>query len=179
MPVAAGAIETATFGLDVVEATPDGRLHITTRAGRTATGSLRLFNKTDAPLSVKLTVSPATVHPDGRAELGGADTAVGWVDLPPQPVTLGPAESRTLEIEVRAPRKLPAGRAVVAIVAEPEVAPGAEAPAVLQRVAITTLLEPDQQSLVASLGWYPWLALALLAAVVAWTIQRTGRRTQD
>lgn len=174
----ASAIETAAFGLDVVKPSPDGRLHITTRAGATSTGQLRLFNKTDAPLTIALTVSPATVDAGGQASLGGDATPVKWIELPSK-VALEPRQSQLIEVKVRAPRKLPAKDAAVAVVAEPELAAAGDAPAVLERVAVTTLLEPDEGSLIASLGWYPWLALALLLAVAAWTAKRARSRRRS
>lgn len=177
MPAAAAAIETTTFGLDVVEPTPDGRLHITLEAGERSTGRLRLFNKTDGPLAIKLSVSPATVDAAGTAQLGGDATAVEWVEVPAEPVALAPRQQQVVEVVVDAPDELPAERATVAIVAEPAAVAGGQAPAVLQRVAVTTLLEPGQKKgVIASLGWWPWVALALLVAVAAWTVRRTSRR---
>lgn len=171
----AAAIETTTFGLDVVDPTADGRLHIPIKAGETSSGQLRLFNKTDGPLTIALSVSPAQVDGEGSASLGGDATAVAWVELSEVQVALAPREERTIDVRVQAPRQLPAERAVVAIVAEPQAA--GDAPAVVQRVAVTTLLEPDKGSLVASLGWYPWLAALLLAIVVALTLFRARYAT--
>lgn len=171
----AAAIETTTFGLDVVEPSADGRLHIPIKAGETSSGELRLFNKTDAPLTIALSVSPAQVDDEGSASLGGDATPVGWVELSEDQVALAPREERRIDVRVQAPRQLPGERAVVAIVAEPQAA--GDAPAVVQRVAVTTLLEPDKDSLVASLGWYPWLAALLLAIVVALALYRARYAT--
>ncbi len=178
MPAAAAAIETTTFGLDVVTPSPDGRLHITTRAGTTSTGQLRLFNKTDAPLALTLSVSPATVAADGQASLGGDTEPVSWIELPASPLTLAPGATRIIDVRVNAPRTLSSDRMAVAVVAEPALSPAGEAPAVLQRVAMTTLLEPDDESLIASLGAYPWLALALLlvVALLLAAVARNRRR---
>ncbi len=169
------AIETTSFGLDITEPASDGRLHIPTKAGETTSGKLRLFNKTDASLTIKLTVSPATVAADGTSSLGGDDTPVGWIDVERR-VSLAPRQEKVIEVRVHAPRRLPKVGASVAIVAEPELSPTGTAPAVLQRVAMTTLLEPDKASLIASLGWYPWLAVVLLAGVAAATLWRARAR---
>ncbi len=172
----AAAIETTTFGLDVVTPSTDGRLHIATRAGETSTGRLRLFNKTDAPLAITLSVSPATVAADGQASLGGDAEPVSWIELPDSPVTVAPGATRILDVRVNAPDRLSPERRAVAIVAEPALSPAGEAPAVLQRVAMTTFLEPDEKSLIASLGAYPWLALALLLVVALFLIAVARKR---
>lgn len=172
----ARAIETATFGLDVAERTEDARLHIPIAAGKTSTGRVLVWNKQTAPLTLRLSVSPATVEGDGPLALGGNDTEpVAWVEPEPEEVELGPEERRVVTIEVHAPRKLDSRTRTVAIVAEPTFRDG-ETPAVLQRLALTTFLEPDERSLVASLGPFPWIALAVLLVVVTAVVRASAQR---
>jgi hypothetical protein len=174
----AGAIETTSFGLDVAEPTDDGRLHLELRAGETTTGAVKVWNKTDAPIALQLTVVAAQIAEDGTVSLGGDDAAVGWVDLEPARVELPAGGERLVAVEVKAPRKLSGEVRAVAIQAEPAADPGAgEQPAVIQRLALTTYLEPDEDSLIASLGPYPWIALAILVAVVAATVRSRRKRT--
>jgi hypothetical protein len=168
-----GAIETETFGLDVASRTDDARLHIPVEAGRTTSGQVLVWNKEAMPLTLRLSVLPATVDADGRAKLGGDDLeAVGWIAIDEE-VELEAEERRTVDVEVRAPRKLDRAVRTVAIVAEPAVE--GEQPAIVQRLALTTYLEPDEDSLIASLGPFPWIALAVLL-VVATALVRSGVR---
>jgi len=161
--VPTGAIETGSFGLDVARGTPDGRLHIPVRAGRTTTGSVQLWNKTSAPIDLRLSVAPATVDATGAASMGGDAAPVAWVKTP-SPVHLAADERRSVDIEVHGPRHRLAKSATVAIVAEPA-APPADA-AVIERVALTTFLEPTSDKAPTVLGVLPWVAAALLVAVV-------------
>lgn len=169
----AGAIETNTFGIDVVQRDPEGRLRIAIKAGEDSTGRLRVWNKHDAPLVLRLSIVPAQVASDGTASFGGDTSPVEWVDVPNR-VELGPGATREVTVEVAAPRELDGDTKTVAVLAEPEVI--GDAPAVLQRLAVTTYLVPDRGSLIASLGWLPWLALALMLAVGGGAGYRVRRR---
>lgn len=170
------AIETATFGLDVAEESDDARLHIAISAGRTSTGTILVWNKQETALRLRLSVSPAVVDGAGSVSLGGDDAApVEWVDID-EAVELGPQERRRITVEVRAPRKLEARTRTVAIVAEPAAVEGEAAPAVLQRLALTTYLEPDEDSLIAGLGPFPWIALAVLLVVATALVRSSIRR---
>jgi len=174
-----GAIETATFGLDVAEESEDGRLHISVAAGTTARRDVLLWNKRPEPLRLRLSVAPAVVDGTGRAALGGTDIEpVEWVEVP-ETVDLRPEERRRVTIEVRAPRKIDAATRSVAIVAEPVAAEGSQPPAVVERLALTTYLEPDEGSLIASLGPFPWIALAVLVVVGALALRAAARRRRD
>lgn len=169
----AGAIETATFGIDVATPTPDGRLHIPITAGSSNRAELRVFNKSDAPLALQLSVAPAIVDETGSSSVGGDDEAAGWAAVEPSRVDLGPGEERRVAVVVAAPDRLSGEIHTIAVVAEP--AAGAERPAVLQRLAVTVFLEPDGPSFVERLGWWPWLGGLLLAAVIAATAARRNR----
>lgn len=178
-----GAIETATFGLDVAEASEDARLHIPIAAGETSRRDILVWNKQPTPLRLRLSIAPAVVDKAGKATLGGDDSApVDWVDVP-QTVGLAPQERRRVTVEVRAPRKIEPRTRSVAVIAEPAAAEGADAPAVLQRLALTTFLEPQEGSFVASLGPFPWIALGILllvgAAVARWLLERRGSASRS
>jgi hypothetical protein len=175
----ADAIETTTFGIDVVEAADDQRLHIPVRAGERSTAEVRVWNKQDTPLSLELSVAAARVDANGQASLGGDDEPVEWVSLEPATVELGPRAERKIEVRVDAPRRLDGKTKVVAVLAQPSTDPGSDPPAVLQRLAITTFLEPDEDSLIASLGPFPWIAGGVLLVVVIWLARRTSGRTDD
>lgn len=176
MSAPSGAIETETFGLDVAARSDDARLHIPVAAGTTATGEILVWNKTDATIRLRLSVAPAIVDTGGKVSLGGDDEdPVGWVEVEDE-VELGPRERRTVEVSVRAPRKLEGRTRTVAIIAEPATIVGEAPPAVLQRLALTTYLEPDEDSLIASLGPFPWIALAVLLVVATALVRSALRR---
>lgn len=171
----AASIETATFGIDIVErdAEGEGRLRVPIEAGKTTNGELRVWSKHDEPLTLRLSVMPARVAEDGTASLGGDPEPAGWVDVPSR-VELGAGEEQRVTVAVSAPRQLTAATKTVAVVAEAE-AKG-DAPAVLQRLAVTTYLVPDRESLIASLGWLPWIAVGLLLAVGVAAVGRARAR---
>ena len=173
--VAVGAIETATYGLDVADDSEDGRLHITVKAGEATSGRARVWNKSDAPLALQLQVVPARADDAGNVSLGGDGEGVAWVELEPDRVELAAGAERVVEVRVRAPRKLDAATRIVAVQVEPAASGTGTQPAVVQRLALTTYLEPDEDSLIASLGALPWVALGLLLVVVG-AVVRTGRR---
>lgn len=169
------AIETTTFGIDAAERTSDGRLHIEVRAGERTSGKLRIWNKSAEPIQLRLGVVAATVDANGAASLGGDDEAVGWVTVEPDEVTLGGSEEATVDVSVDAPRRLDSETKTVAVVAEPAPVEGA-APPVIERLAITTFLEPDEESLIASLGPFPWIAGVVLLLAVILLARRMNRR---
>jgi hypothetical protein len=169
----AAAIETETFGIDVVESDPEGRLHIAVRAGETSSGQLRVWNNHDTPLVLRLSVVPAEVAPDGTASFGGDAEPVAWVEVPTL-VELAPGEERKVTVSVSPPRRLDAETKTVAVLAEPEIT--GDAPAVLQRLAVTTYLVPEKGSLIAGLGWLPWVASAALVVVAGFGARHLARR---
>lgn len=171
-----GALETTSYGLDVVETTEDGRLRIAIAAGRTTSGRLRVWNKEQRPLTLRFSVVPATVDPSGAASLGGDDEPVGWVEVPDE-VRLAPGGRTEVLVRVDAPRRLDGETRTVAVVAEPALV-GDEPPAVVQRLAVTTYLVPEAGSLVAELGPIVWVALGVLVSVtVALVVVRRRRRS--
>lgn len=170
------AIETTSFGIDVAEESEDGRLHIQIKAGESTTGRLRVWNKQTTPLTLVLSVFPARVDDNGQATLGGEEEeATEWVVVEPSRVELDPGASQTIEVRVDAPRKLDGDVRTVAVLAQPDADTG-QAPAVLQRLAVTTFLEPDQDSLIASLGPFPWIAAAVLLVVAVLLARRMASR---
>ena len=160
------AIETTQFGIDVAEESDDGRLHIAIKAGAASTGTVRVWNKTSEAIRLQLSIVAATVDENGSARLGGDDEAVSWAKVDPDEVELGPNADATVTVEVDAPRRLDGDTKTIAVLAEPAAVDG-KPPAVLQRLAITTYLEPDEDSLIASLGPFPWIAAGVLVIVLA------------
>lgn len=175
---AASAIETATFGIDAANGrTQGGKLEVALRAGRTTEGSVRVWNKTDTPITLQLSVAPVQVDAAGAPSLGGDPTPTTWVDIDGDTVALDSREEKVVRFEVRAPRSIDPGVKTLAIVAER--APEAGAPAaVVERVAVTAYLRPEG-SLIASLGWFPWLALALLLLAIGLLGKRFVRRGRE
>ena len=171
-----GAIETSTYGLDVAGDSEDGRLHLALRAGETTSGRARVWNKTDAPLVLALTIVPARVDGAGKVSLGGDGEGVDWVEVSPARVELAPGAERTVVVRVDAPRKLEADTLVVALQVEPAMSAAGAPPAVLQRLALTTYLEPDEDSLIASLGPFPWIAVGALVVAGAALVRSVLRR---
>lgn len=171
------AIETTSFGIDVATRSDDQRLHIPVRAGETSTGELRVWNKQDTPLRLAFSVAPARVDDEGRASLGGDEPAVEWLSIEPASLELDAGAERIVEVRVHGPRKLEVGKRTVAVLAQPAV--DGDAPAVLQRLAITTFLEPDEDSLIASLGVFPWIAAAILLLSIALLARRVRSKRPE
>ena len=171
-----GAIETESFGLDVAERSEDGRLHLALRAGDTTTGKVKVWNKRSEPTVLQLSVVPAQIDGSGTVSLGGDGAGVDWVTLERTEVELAGNAERVIEVRAKAPRKLDDRVLAVAIQVEPGRAVDAAQPAVVQRLALTTYLEPDEDSLIASLGPFPWIALGGLAVVVTALVRNALRR---
>ena len=182
---AAGAIETRQFGIEPVpNGGPRSSFRLDVRAGETTTDTLRIWNKTDAPLRVRLTVVPATLD-SGEAELGGDGAAVDWVDMRSPIVDLPPSGERRVAFEVKAPHKLSGEVETVALMAEPVAAPGQPAPAVLERVAVMAYFSPAEGAPLTAAdpggaSWLgdllPWVATALLVIVAASAVRRARRQ---
>lgn len=177
----AGAIETESYGLDVVQRTEDGRLHLEVKAGKTTRGQVRVWNKSAQPITLQLSVAPAQIGDGGAVSLGGDGKGVDWVELKPTRVELAGGGEKIVAVAVRPPRKIDGTERAVAIQVEPAVTAGGQQPAVVQRLALTTYLEPDKGSLIASLGPFPWIALAILVLVAAGlarqAVARRGKAT--
>jgi hypothetical protein len=180
----AGAIETSSYGLDVVQRTDDGRLHVAVKAGETTTGQVRVWNKEQQPITLQLSVAPAQVDKGGTVSLGGDGEGVDWVTLSPARVELAAGADQVVAVRVRPPRKIEGGQdRVVAVQVEPAASATGDQPAVVQRLALTTYLEPDSGSLIASLGPFPWIALAVLVLVAVLVgrnaVKRRGAPTRE
>ena len=162
----AGAIETGELGIEPVPAgRPRQSFHETIRPGRITRDAVRVFNKTSRPITVRLWVEQASIDGEGQARLGGGGGAAGWVGMPTGALELAPRSARSVPFEVRAPRELPPGGALVAIMAE-AVPEDPRRLAVLQRLAVIAYLEPAHGAPLRSpLGWPLVLAAALLGVV--------------
>jgi hypothetical protein len=172
---AAHAIETSEFG--VAPSGPRQHLNVDIHPGRTTTDSVRVWNKTDHPVTVHLSVVGASVN--GPVQLGGNGGAASWVRLSRDQLTLAPKATEVVSFSVHAPRELPAATSTAAVVAEPVVA-GQGAVSVVQRVAVMAYFAvPTGSPLRAALGWLGWSALAALVLVVLYAlapVRGGGRR---
>jgi hypothetical protein len=171
---AAHAIETASFGL-----APGGRdqhrtsLHEEVKPGDRVDDAVRLWNKTDKPLTLALSVQGASLDAGGSVKLGGTGGASGWVRLGQSSVTLAPGASASVPLVVQAPRTMPSGTATAAVVAEPAGSGGA----VVQRVALMVYVSaPSGSPLRAALGWIVWIAVALVVLVAGWALRAQWSR---
>src|SRR5581483_5842358 len=112
----AHAIETAEFGV----APTDGRQHLKeeVRPGRTTTDSVRVWNKTDHPVSVRLSVVGASLDGTGAGSvrLGGTGGAMSWVRISQPAIDLAPHAGQIVSFSVHAPRELPPGTSTAALV---------------------------------------------------------------
>lgn len=163
-----GAIETESFGLTPGGSSGRTALHESVRPGRSVRDSVRVWNKTDKPITVRLDVQGATLSPSGEVSLGGNAGATGWVSLESSLVSLPARASVEVPVVVRAPRTMPSGTSTAAVVAQLQ-AEGAGNVAVVQRVALMVYASaPSGSSLRAALGWIAWVAVALLVLVVVY-----------
>ncbi|HUQ40162.1 MAG TPA: hypothetical protein VM030_08380 [Acidimicrobiales bacterium] len=161
----AGAIETSQFGIDPV-ATPGqeaDRISPEVRAGKETTGAVRVWNKTDKPVDLRMWAAPASFDRAGVVSLGGDGEASAWVEVPGA-VHLGPKESRQVTVTVTGPRHVSPGTKPVALMAE--VTSSGSAPAVLQRLAVVAYLRPAGPSSAALPRALVALAVLLLLAAV-------------
>lgn len=172
--VPAAASQTEQFG---IAAAQSERLEVTVEAGRTSQTAVRVWNRTDAPLTVGLDVYPATVT-DAGATLQGSREPVGWVELAARQVTLPPNGSRDVGVEVTGPDMLEQGEHTVAIVAQVLPVPGVAAQ-VVERLAPILYLHAEPGTAPAQgLGPIPWFA-GLLAAAAAGATAARAKRDQD
>ncbi|HZQ29126.1 MAG TPA: hypothetical protein VFA94_15620 [Acidimicrobiales bacterium] len=172
----AHAIETAEFGV----APTDGRQHLKeeVRPGRTTTDSVRVWNKTDHPVSVRLSVVGASLDGTGAGSvrLGGTGGAMSWVRISQPAIDLAPHAGQIVSFSVHAPRELPPGTSTAALVAEPILPIGQQPAAVVQRVAVMAYFAaPAGSSLTAALGWLAWVAAAALALVLVYALAPVRR----
>lgn len=175
---AASAIETASFGLEPAGSADRTALHPRVKPGAKAEDAVRIWNKTDKPLVVRLQVQGAAIAEGGQVSLGGNGGAAQWISLGQDRVELAPAASVDVPLVLRAPRNMPEGETTAAIVAEVEPVGGSSNVAVVQRVALMVYASaPAGSSLRASLGWALWLAAGLLLGVAVYAMAlRTRRR---
>lgn len=164
-----GAIETGSFGLAPAGSEDRTALHESVPPGSTSRDSVRLWNKTDAPITVRLEVQGAALSSSGQVSLGGNEGAAKWVSLESTRVALPARGAVEVPVVVRTPRTMPAGRSTAAVVAQLETDGAGGNVAVVQRVALMTYVTaPAGSALRAALGWIAWVAVALLAVVVVY-----------
>jgi hypothetical protein len=167
----ASAIETASFGLGPAGPATRTALHPEIKPGSRVDDAVRLWNKTDMPVVVRLQVQGAALDAGGQVSLGGNGGAAQWISLGQDRVELAPRASVEVPVVLRAPRNMPDGETTAAIVAEVEPAGGSSNVAVVQRVALMVYASaPEGSSLRASLGWVLWFAVALLLGVAVYAV---------
>ncbi|MGI8794049.1 MAG: hypothetical protein ACR2H3_12910 [Acidimicrobiales bacterium] len=165
---AAQAIETATWGItpsDDQGIPTQSAFRLELRPGATTVAYLVAWNKTDVPIVLEFAATAAEII-DGEAALGGAGVGVSWIHFPQAKITLAGGDRQAVAFEVRAPSTLPGEGAAFAVVAQPS-SSAADAPAVLERLAVMAYLSPGDPSTLSlpGLGILPWLAGALLVLV--------------
>lgn len=169
---AAQAIETATFGLTPAGGAGRTALHESVRPAHGVVDGVRLFNKTTTPVTVHLTVEPASIV-NGEVRLGQDGGAAAWVKVGQSTVTLPARGDVVVPVNVAAPRTMPGGTSTAAVVAEAQ----SNGAAVVQRVALMVYVKtPPHSPLKAGLGWVAWIAAVLLGAVVVYAVSGRGRR---
>jgi hypothetical protein len=167
----AGAIETASFGMAPAGDHNRTALHEEVRPGRSVEDGVRIWNKTDEPVTVALAVQGAMIDSKGKVSLGGNEGAVSWVRLSTSRITLAPRGSAVVPVSVHAPRNLPRAEATAAVMAE-RVSAGAADVAVVQRVALMVYVKaPAGSPLRAALGWIAAVAVGLLVVVMAYGLR--------
>lgn len=175
----AHAIETKDVGLEPVPTGDDGgrqSLRVEIIPGREATDAVRVWNKTDRPLTVDLLATAAKKAGDGSVSLGGDAAPASWIDVEHGRITLPPKGERVIAITVRPPEALPALETTAAIMVQP-VSDAAAPPAILQRVAVMTYLSASSLHAPPATGTRlpVWLiVIAVLLAVAAAAL--AGRR---
>ena len=171
----AQAIETRTFGMEPQhEAGSEGQrtsYRIELRAGEPAAEALRIWNKTEQPMSLKMSAVAASLDERGKVTLGGASGVASWFAFDPQTLQLAPKESRIVHFEVRAPRTLESGDVAAAVVVEPVRGSGGGV-AVVERLATMVYVSAVAGS--AGIGWkIPALVvlslITIAGAVATWT----------
>jgi hypothetical protein len=171
---AAHAIETSEFG--VAPTGPRQHLNVSVRPGHTSTDSVRVWNKTDHPVTLRISVVGASVN--GPVQLGGNGGGASWVRLSRDQVTLPPKATDVVSFSVHAPRQLPPDTSTAAVVVEPVVA-GQGSVSVVQRVAVMAYFAaPAGSPLRAALGWLGWAALAALVLVVLYAVAPVRRQAR-
>lgn len=168
----AWGLESATFGMEphpaIVGGNPRQAFHVELRAGGEKRDQLKLFNKTDRPLTLRIYAAEAVEGADGAISVGMEPSSSGpasWLRLDRETIKLGPKQSTTVGFSVRAPRQFPAGDEFIAALAvEPARDPSEPGVAVIQRLATVVWVRPT--TALAEIAGNPlvWVALALLIA---------------
>lgn len=173
---AAHAIETASFGLAPAGGQARTALHEDVRPGGRVDDAVRVWNKTDQPVTLAVSVQGASLGADGKVSLGGTGGASPWVRVGMRSVTVQPRGSVDVPVVVETPRNMPAGTSTAAVVVEPSNASTSDS-AVVQRLALMVYVQaPSGSPLRAALPWIVWVAVALLAVAVGLVVRRSLSR---
>jgi hypothetical protein len=178
----AQAIETSTFGAEPSPKTTSKGARTSYRIALEPNGAsddaLRVWNKTDQPLTLKLSAISASVDAAGKVALGGSAGTASWFSFEPEQVELGPKASSVVRFSVRAPRSLDGSDVAAAITVEPVASQGAGV-AVVERLATMVYVSTTAGGASGGIGWklYALIALSVISiagAVLTWTRPRRG-----
>ncbi len=178
----AQAIETSTFGVEPSPKTTSKGARTSYRIALEPNGAsddaLRVWNKTDQPLTLKLSAISASVDAAGKVALGGSAGTASWFSFEPEQVELGPKASSVVRFSVRAPRSLDGSDVAAAITVEPVASQGAGV-AVVERLATMVYVSTTAGGASGGIGWklYALIALSVISiagAVLTWTRPRRG-----
>ena len=172
-PAAAGALETDRFGVEPYPLFVEGEVRrsfeVSLDPGGTLTDRIRLWNKTDAPVMVRLYGAGVEVA-GGQYNVAAYESrdagAGGWLVPDAADVRLPPNGDRVVSFTVSAPPVLPDGGRTVALVAESDTGVEAEGVDVVARLAMLVDIRPEPTG-IAGISWWVWLALVLIAMAAA------------
>lgn len=176
---AANAMETSQFGIAPgpgAEVLPGGeRVRVDGPRGGTAHTEVRVWNRLDRPLTLRLETVAATVDDGGTASLGGDAAAAGWASLDRSVVALGPEAEQTVRVTVQVPRRTGEGRRTLAVLVQPETEAG-EAPSVIERLALVVAIDPAAPGGdFAAWAWAAGLLTLLVLVATVWAARRRNR----
>ena len=154
---------------------------IEVRPGEETTDMLRVWNKTDEPLTLTASATSATVDAKGKVALGGASGVASWFSFEPEQVQLPPRGSSVVRFSVNPPRTLDGRDLAAAVTVEPMQSEGSGV-AVVQRLATMVYVKTVAGTASGGFGWKvpALIALSVLSiggAVAAWT--RPRRRDDE
>ena len=177
----AQAIETKTFGMEPNPSDTRTSYRIEVRPGATTTEELRVWNKTDAALTLELSAISASVDAAGKVALGGASGVGSWFSFDPEQVQLAPKASEVVRFSVSPPRSLDGSDVAAAVTVEPVATEGGGV-AVVQRLATMVYIDTIAGTASGGIDWkIPALivlsVVSIAGAVAAWT--RPRDRTRD
>lgn len=179
----ASALETEQFGVEPYPLFVSGDVRrsfeVTLDPGAALTDAVRVWNKTQEPVVVRLYGAGVEVT-DGQYQIAAYEArdrgAGDWLRPEVGDIRLGPDEERIVRFTVSAPPILPEEGQTVALVAESDTGLETQGVDVVARLAMLVEIDPESSGL-AGISWWVWLAAALILAVaVSQLVARRARR---